>query len=113
MVIRFDRKSLPDESPDKAHYNGFIVPNDAVFSELLALLPERSDVLSVRGVLWKIVAAKNGAAVGYIAVDTEGAYTTGLLGPDQPIKTIPAGIITALPTYRGNVTLRDMLMHNS
>ena len=105
MVVRFDRKSVLDEAPDSQHYNGFMMPSDGVFSELLSLLPERSDVLSVRGVVWKIAAVRSGETVGYIAVDAEGAYTTGLLGEDRPVKEIPKGEITALASHRGQFAL--------
>ena len=104
MVVRFDRKSVAGEASDAKHYNGFMMPSDGVYSELLALLPERSDVLSVRGVIWKIVSTRGGT-VGYIAVDAEGAYTTGLFGEDLPVRSIPNGEITALAAYRGLLCL--------
>ena len=96
MVIRFDREDAPGEAPGKSHYNGFIVPNDAVFSELLALLPERSDLLSVRGAAWQIVSKRDkGMVIGSITVHTDGTYSLTMPEEDRRVKEIEKGEITS------------------
>ena len=95
MVVRFDRRDAPGEERGKRHYNGFIVPNDAVFSELLALLPERSDLLSVRSVVWTVVPTRApNAVIGRIAVHEDGTYSLTLPEIDLPVSTIEKGEVT-------------------
>ena len=108
MVIRFDRSDAPGEAAGKSHYSGFILPNDAVFSELLALLPERSDVLYVCPAIWRIrEAGGKKKTVGGIVVDSEGAYTLKLPAKDLPCSEIEGGRITAECIYTDPFLIGD------
>ena len=102
VVIRFDRPDLPGKE-SRSHYNGFVLPNDGMLSELMALLPERCDLLTERGTLWRVRCARGKReALFYLAVDDEGSYAFGLLSPDRPASFIEKGEITAENLYCGS-----------
>ena len=93
MVIRFDRENAPGERAE-SHYSGFVLPSCAALSELMALLPERCDLLKARGTVWEIFARVGGGRLFYMSVDREGSYSFGLLTDDAPARSVlPKGEI--------------------